>query len=787
MSASRGFSGSTAVADLLGKAALKQERFGRHLPYVSAWTDDVILTRAGDLMASVVVEGIDSHTSDDAAVDEQLSSFASLVGQLGERFGFYVNKVARPDHLQLRSIEDAPLAAAIDQRWQASLASRNLKARVLMLTVLIRPPISEKLPFLLGRAQRDFEVDLKARTAELEEAMNLVSRVFDPGASRRLTVSSGEWLALLVAIHGQTYARIIAGPGDLLAETMTNFEVTARGKTLIFEDGMKRRFGAIFGVKGYPGRTWGTMFDSLDLPFDLVLTNSFTPRRNNEMVQKIQRSYRQRSASDDAAISLTNDLISAADDVASGRTTFGDHHFSAQVFCDTEEELELAASDLWRAGQEAGATLVRERWASRALYFAQAPGNWSYRIRDGIISSHNFAAFAAFHRTRRGRPHSESPWGTNITAYQTVTSGLHRMNFHEKGRVGDEPSVGHTLVLGRTGSGKTLTSAFLMAQAMRADARVIVFDKDQGLEMAVRALGGSYSEIKVGQGTGFNPFQTETDARGAAWLTDWLTDILSRTRPLETMQTVKLNDAVRQIVAVDAGLRTFEGLASLVAATDDGGDLVERVQEWTASGRFGWLFSTQVQRGIAIGENVLGIDMTELLDLDAERTALLSYLFRRIERVVEDRRPTLIVIDEAWKMLADEMFVKRLHDWFVTMRKRNCVVMMLTQTPGHLTRSAVGQIIAESAATQILFPNARANPEDYRILNLNARETAFLTQATGGQRLALLRSGPDSVFINTDLSALGPFVTVLGGGKTGDEKAPSAWAHNPDFWKEMIR
>ena len=188
---------------------------------------------------------------------------------------------------------------------------------------------------------------------------------------------------------------------------------------------------------------------------------------------------------------------------------------------------------------------------------------------------------------------------------------------------------------------------------------------------------------------------------------------------------------------------------------------------------------------MGIGDDVIGIDMTELLDLDAERSALLAYLFRSIERLIEDRRPTMIVIDEAWKMLADDMFVKRLHDWLVTMRKRNCVVMMLTQTPGHLDRSPVGQIIAESVATQILFPNPRANPADYGILRLNDREAGFLTESTGGARLALLRSGADSVFINTDLGGLGGLTTVLGGGRTGDERAPHGWRSKPEFWREM--
>ena len=256
----------------------------------------------------------------------------------------------------------------------------------------------------------------------------------------------------------------------------------------------------------------------------------------------------------------------------------------------------------------------------------------------------------------------------------TVTSSLYRFNFHDKGARGAEPSAGHTLVLGRTGSGKTLGTAFLMVQARRVNARILVIDKDRGLEMAVRALGGSYSAIRIGETTGLNPFQTEVDERGAAWLTDWLGDILANTRGFETAQTVSLNAAVRQIVAADPRLRTFDGLGTLVASTDDEGDLVSRVREWGQGGRYGWLFGPGAASEISLGEDVVGIDMSEILDLGTERSALLAYLFRRIERVIEDRRPTLIVIDEAWKMLDDPIFEKRLHDWLVTMRKKNAAV-----------------------------------------------------------------------------------------------------------------
>ena len=175
--------------------------------------------------------------------------------------------------------------------------------------------------------------------------------------------------------------------------------------------------------------------------------------------------------------------------------------------------------------------------------------------------------------------------------------------------------------------------------------------------------------------------------------------------------------------------------------------------------------------------------MTEILDMSTERMAVLSYILRRIERIVEDRRPTLIVLDEAWKLLDDPYFGTRLENWLVTLRKMNAVVVMLTQYPGQLASSRVGKTIVETVPTQILFPNDRATPADYELLKVNEKEAALLTRTTAGQRIALIRSAGDSAFVDADLSSLGPLLSVLGGGATGEARVPADWRGDPDFWR----
>lgn len=785
-----------STKELLGNGLMKEAPAAHHLPYLVAKRDDIILTRQGDLMASLLLEGIDSLTSEDVDIDAMAEGFTRQVAQLGETFGFYVNRITLPYKLDLKSIDYDGISTLVDQRWQDHLKARDLQERVIMLTVCIRPNLAAKMgmaALFAGKGSDTKALQMNERMEKLNEAVRLLEGAQKETGCRRLRVSDGEWLGLLATIHGAPYQKRFALPGQFLSHVCASSNYTFKDKVVEVSDGQTKRYAAMLGIHAYCDKTVPDMLDKLELPYQIVITNSFTPMRRNSTIEKMKLQKRQMEASEDASESQREELRVSSDNVASGRQVYGEHQMSIMVSADDKEELEKALSEVWQAAQETGATLVREssnigifKGPLSTMFFGQAPCNWSHRPRKTMVSADNFAEFAAFHKTAKGRPNTLSPWGQNITVLPTVTAGAYAFNFHEEGRPDEEPSAGHTLALGRPGSGKTLFTAFLMAQARRVGARMIAFDKDQGLEMAVRALGGKYTNVRVGQATGLNPFATETDDRGVAWLEDWLTDILSKGKPLNTTQTVAITDAVKQIAAQGLALRKFSGLESLVTSTDDGGELLARVKEWCEGGRYGWMFSKQAETPIDIGEEVVGIDMSEILDLDVERSAMLAYLFRRIERVIEDRQPTMIVIDEAWKMLNDEIFVKRLHDWLVTMRKKNCVVVMMTQTPGHLEQSHVGSIIAETVNTQILFPNNRAKPEDYKILRTNESETAFLCAGAGGERIALIRSGGDSVFVDIDLGGIGGALTVLGGGRTGAEKAPHNWQNNPDFWKEMV-
>ncbi|WP_254655194.1 MULTISPECIES: type IV secretion system protein B4 [Sulfitobacter] len=748
-----------------------------------------MVLREGDLMATLRLDGLNPMTTPDDQLDALKRAVAAIVAQTGNVFGYYIHRISVPQDLSLSPIDGDSFAAELDRRWQRHITDLQPKKRQLYLSIIRRPSIGARLPLIRALARKAWARDRDARVQELNEVVGFFKVALSSASPVRLTRTGGEWLGYLNALNAGRFAPIGFGQSALpLSHTLSNSRATFDGDvvTIACATTGKQKFGSLFSIKSYPSVTDVTLLDALDLPLDMVLTNSFSPIPGNIMAERIQRIIRQMHASDDAAVSLREELVVAADDQEAGRIGFGDHHLSVAVYADDRDTLEQAAAQIKRVGQEIMAVIVRENMALKATYFAQSPGNFGYRARKTPISSVNFADFAALHGSVEGRSSDRSPWGQPISILPTVGTAGYRFNFHEAGSADKEPTVGHSLVLGRTGTGKTVTTAFLAAQSQRIGARLFFFDKDRGLEMAVRALGGRYKEIRAGVPTGLNPLATEVDERGRAWLSDWLSTLLTRNGSLTGEQSRAVQNAVGQNANAGPALQDFASFETLFQALDDEGELQSRVAEWAPGGRYGWVFDEpEGGEAIDISGEITGFDMTEILDMTTERMAVLSYIFRQIERVVEDRRPTIIVLDEAWKLLDDPYFGARLENWLVTLRKMNCVVIMMTQYPSQLEGSRVGKTIVETVPTQILFPNDRAKPSDFDFLRVNPKEAALLTEPTIGQRIALVRSAGDSVFVDADLSALGPLLNILGGGRIGENLVGPEWRTTPDFWRHL--
>ncbi len=318
-----------------------------------------------------------------------------------------------------------------------------------------------------------------------------------------------------------------------------------------------RSFAAMVSVKDYPGQTTpGMLDDLLRLPTEMVLTESFGFVDRQQTLDRMNLALRRMRAADDEALSLRQDLSAAKDDVAAGRSAFGEHHLTVMVKALSLSELNEQAADVQSAFTELGVISVREDVNLEPAFWAQFPGNFRDIARRALISSSNFASLASYHNFPVGKADANH-WGHAITVLETTSAGPYYFNFHH----GD---LGNFTVIGPSGSGKTVVLGFLLAQAQKIAPRTVYFDKDRGAEIFLRAIGGRYDVLRPGQATGLNPLLLADTAENRRFLADWTAKLVTaRSEALDAEDIARIAEAVDANFAQPTQYRRLRHFAEL--------------------------------------------------------------------------------------------------------------------------------------------------------------------------------------------------------------------------------
>jgi type IV secretion system protein VirB4 len=775
---------SSAGKRIFPRAMAHEQQFEDYLPYAFLLDDDVTLqTRDRKFIRCIRLDGINAASSSDATIDSLKRMFASVVANSDEQFSYYVHTVSKPVRYEPTEIHGNPFAGEIDVKWHSYLQRKGNRDTSITISIISSTSLvfkfgglADKIRALRGdqSVHQGRHADDGERLKRLSELTGLICSAFCALNARVLTGRSGGLLGFLESIGCGT--ETVTWPLQeyaILARSIANYRPTQDGTRILISGGsVSDRIGRIFSIRDYPRQSYAGMFDDLKLPLDFVLTNSFVPISDERAKELLRRTLAQRSSVNDAAVTDQHQMVEGRDRIASGLEKLGYHHMSIAIYANTAEEIEKASATIRAIVQEAGAKVIAEAFAGMGHYFAQWPGNERFRARTGLVSNHVFAGMAAFHRVPTGLEGHELPWRAPVTALPTPGSGLYKFSFHPKGSSHTEPPAGHTIMFGDTGAGKTVLINFLTAQARRTGVQTFLFDYNQGMETAIKALSGTYTKISPETPTGLNPLYDQTDPQGQAWLIDWLIALCDREdQKFTALQRQAIADAVSTNANGSDDLRNFKNFSDLFGHIDDGGDLKQRICEWCTGGRFGWVFGENDIEKFSLNNPVMGFDMTTVLDsgTEKEKTAILGYLFRLIERKLAEKKPTLIVIDEAWSALNTDYFARKLQTWLVTARKLNAVVMLVTQFPSQITQSRLGLSMLQAIRTQIVLPNRNADVSNYIDIRLNERELQTVLNSAPASRLALIRNDSESVTVNIDLTCLGEHLTILGGGPSGQK------------------
>ena len=388
-------------------------------------------------------------------------------------------------------------------------------------------------------------------------------------------------------------------------------------------------------------------------------------------------------------------------------------------------------------------TCIAEGVNAIEAWLGSLPGQTYANVRQPPVSTLNLAHMIPLSAVWAGPERDEHFDAPPLLFGKTEGSTPFRFSLH----VGD---VGHTLVVGPTGAGKSVLLALIALQFRRYPrSQVFAFDFGGSIRAAALAMRGDWHDLGGNASRRSDddeePIATHSGAASdtnmvslqplagihytpeRAWAADWIVDILAREGVAVTPEVKEhLWSALTSLASAPKDERTLTGLAVLLQSAK----LKQALQPYCIGGPYGRLLDAETER---LGEASVQAFETEGLIGTGAAGAVLAYLFHRIEGRL-DGRPTLLVIDEGWLALDDGGFAAQLREWLKTLRKKNASVIFATQSLSDIDGSAIAPAIVESCPTRIFLPNERAiEPQIrgiYQRFGLNDRQIEIIARST---------------------------------------------------------
>jgi len=768
------------------------------IPYAAQIAPSIVRTLQGDYLQAFKLGGASFETNDDAELNNWHERLNVLWRNIASpNVALWTHVIRRrasigrddPDTAAPASRRGQMFADHLHARYEKHICSETLMQNDIYLSVLYRPAAGLATGLVsraLARTQADAS---RLENAEALDACEKLAQTLSASLVRYEPEILGcyqakgawcssllEYLALLV--NGEWQRMPL--PRTALNRVLASGRRLFGNETVEYRAPVTTRVGAMLGIKEYPTPTTVGMYNRLLAgPLSFVMTQSFTFLTKSAGQALLQRQFNRMANAGDFALSQAAELKDALDALTSNEFVMGDHHFSLQVIADIAGEdcegvparlKSLNDSVAWARSvlADTGMLVAREDLALEAAFWAQLPGNFAMRPRKSPITSRNLAAMTPFHNFPSGRP-ADNHWGDALTLLVTRARSPYHFSLHASDPSepdgGSRRDTGHTLICGPTGSGKTVFIGFLVAMLARRGVSQVIFDKDRGLEILVRALGGDYCPLRNGMPTGLNPLQLAPTPSNVEFLKLWLLELCGGSSSVR--EQADLDQALRGTLALDSTDRRLSRLVEFLDPTDPEG-LYARLSRWCECrrGDYAWVFDNPEDTLAArVGQQaIMGFDVTEFLDNARIRAPITLYLFHLVRQLLDGRR-MVCWMDEFWRLVADAAFEKFAKDGPKTWRKLNGVMCLATQSASDVLQSPISRTLIEQTPTKIFFPNADADHVEYtRGFGLTEREFRLLKdQLEPGSRAFLVKQAHRSVVCQLDLRGFDAELAVISG------------------------
>lgn len=781
--------------------AKKENHVSHFIPYKCHWDSNTILTKQNELLQVIKVSGFSFETADDEDLDIRKNIRNSLFKNMASgniTLYFHTIRRRKPVTSQKAQYTYDPTVgtshdfiAYLSEEWDKKHSSSESFFNELYISILYRPDAAGAaiVEYLIKKLQQKsnqaaWERDMKEMKENLHELSTRVLNTFRDYDAKLLGSRQSRYGGYFCEIVEFLGTIVNCGQYSPMMVPRGNIDTYIPNHRLFFGSRLMEargpaatKYAGIVSVLEYGPTTFAGILDGfLQMPFEFIITQSFVFANRTIAINRMQLQQNRMIQAGDKAVSQISEISQALDMAMSGEIGFGEHHCSILCIEDNVKALENSLSMVAVELSNCGIQAVREKVNMEPSYFGQLPGNINYIVRKSTINTLNLAGFASMHNYPLGKIQGNH-WGDYVTILDTTSGTPFYFNFHVR-------DVGHTLIIGPTGAGKTVLMNFLCAEAQKFKPRMFFFDKDRGAEIFIRALGGVYTVIDPGGACNFNPLQLPDTSDNRTFLLDWFKILVTSNNETLSAEDIKLlTQAIEGNYRLEKKDRRLNNIVPFLGISGPE-TLASRISMWHGRGSHARIFDND-QDSINLDQNrVFGFEMAELLKDTTSLAPVLLYIFHRINISLDGSR-TMIVLDEAWALIDNPVFAPKIKDWLKVLRKLNTFVIFATQSVEDAAKSRISDTLIQQTATQIFLPNLKAT-EIYRSsFMLSKREYVLIKTTEPASRYFLIKQGVNAVVAKVNLSGMDNIINVLSGRIDTVlllDKIRSIHGDDPDKW-----
>ena len=423
---------------------------------------------------------------------------------------------------------------------------------------------------------------------------------------------------------------------------------------------------------------------------------------------------------DDSKESQVRELGDAVQQIELQGNYFGQFSITVVIYDLDLAKVDRACAEFYKVFSIHDAQLYEEKYNLLNAFLGAVPGNYAFNLRYLYLLNTNYADLSFLFTLHCGEPRNRQLRQEYLAVLETNHHTPYFLNLHYR-------DVAHTMILGRTGAGKSFLLNFLITNLQKYAPYTFIFDLGGSFESLTHLFGGSYVQVGLeSQSFKINPFSLPPTKENLDFLALFLKVLMqgSGAGDLDPATERDLYHQIENLYAVDPALRTLSVLSNIL-----GHGMAERLAKWTRGGQFGFLFDN-AEDTISFSRFQC-FDFQKMSQYSEMLEPLLFYILHRANAVIADREIgsafKAFFIDEAWVFLKNPSLQRYVVEALKTWRKHNAAMVLSTQSLDELRRSDILDVIIESCATKIFLANPDMDRDLYRRqFHLNENEVELI-------------------------------------------------------------